>query len=340
MIRLQAHLFENLQDRSHLLAALQTALQLEHATLPPYLVATYSLKDENAGIAELILDVTYEEMLHMTLVCNLINALGGSPSLNGPDFIPKYPGPLPGAVPDLIVPLARFDKNLLENVFMKIEAPEKPQDFPVIAAAESKPARTIGQFYGLIKEIIREGGDALFANGDPTRQVIRRIDDDRSTAVTNAATALAAIDLIVEQGEGTNESPLEAATGEPAHYYRFAEILHGRALQADSSRPEGFSYSGAPINFDEAAVYPVKENLHVAEIPADSMARPIAEEFNRQYTRMLSHLHRGFNGELGQINLAVNIMSNDLTSLARQLVQIEIEPGLNAGPTFEFAPLD
>ena len=340
MIRLQAKLFQDLQDPANLLASLQTALELEHATIPPYLVAAYSLMNENGHIAELILDVAFEEMLHMILVCNLINALGGAPRLNSPDFVPTYPTFLPGAVQgELLVPLAPFNKKLLEEVFMKIEEPEDPQKFPVIALAGEAPALTIGAFYRRVKTIIEDGGDALFT-GDPQRQIVRRIDDNRSTAVTNVQTAIAAIDLIVEQGEGTASSPLEALTGEPAHYYRFEGILHGRALRADSSVPEGYSFSGDPIPFDQTKVYPVKSNLRVADLDAGSEVRAVAEEFNRQYTRMLGDLHRGFNGEPARIGAAVNIMMGDLPNLARQLVQTEIAPGVNAGPTFEFAPLD
>ena len=180
MIRLQSRLFENLQDPSKLLSALQTALELEHATIPPYLVAAYSLDEEkNATIRELILDVAREEMLHMTLVCNLINAFGGAPELNSPDFIPKYPTHLPGAVQDdLVVPLAPFSMDVLQQVFMRIEEPEEPQVFPVLAAAAIGPKQTIGEFYAQLRVLIQQGGQTMFT-GDPLRQVERRIHDDR-----------------------------------------------------------------------------------------------------------------------------------------------------------------
>lgn len=341
MIRLQSRLFENLQDSSNLLSTLQTALELEHATIPPYLVAAYSLDEEkNPTIRELMLDVAREEMLHMTLVCNLINALGGTPRLNSPDFIPNYPTHLPGAVQDdLVVPLAPFSIDVLQQVFMRIEEPEKPQVFPVVAAAVDEPKQTIGEFYALLRGIIQQGGEAMFT-GDPLRQVERRIGDDRSTKVTDVASALGAIDLIIEQGEGTTATPLEAATGEPAHYYRFAGIVHGRTLQRDASVLQGFSYSGAVIKLDSGGVFPVKANLTVTDLPGDSAARGLAEDFNRKYTEMLGELHRGFNGEPLRIGLAVNIMRNNLPNLAAKLVATEIEPGVNAGPTFEFAPLN
>lgn len=341
MIRLEASLFKNLDEPDTLRRALQTALELEHATIPPYLFAAYSLNDTNVAIRRLIVDVTFEEMLHMTLVANLINALGGEPQLNSPGFVPRYPTALPGAVQgDLVVPLAPFSRELLRDVFMKIEEPEEPRVFPVAPAVAPEDIRTIGQFYARIKETIENGGEALFEQGTPQRQVAIEVDDDDSFAITDVATASRAIDLIVGQGEGTPTSPLEA-TEEPAHYYRFEGILHGRTLRRDDTVPEGFSFSGAPIPFDPAGVFPAKPNLKVADIPIDSPARPLAEQFNRDYTAMLGHLHRAFNGEQEEhLDPAINIMRLQLRSTARMLMQAPLGDGFNAGPTFEFAPSD
>ena len=62
--------------RSHL----QTALEVELSTVPPYLCALYSIKPgANPESSRLIRSVVMEEMLHMTLVANLLNAVGGKP---------------------------------------------------------------------------------------------------------------------------------------------------------------------------------------------------------------------------------------------------------------------
>src|SRR5690242_9120195 len=99
MITLQRSLLANLRrvddPKQGLLDALQAALQLEQATLPPYLYAFYSLDPEkNTTIAELLQSVFMEEMLHIALVANLLNAAGGQPVLASFDTAPKYPGPL------------------------------------------------------------------------------------------------------------------------------------------------------------------------------------------------------------------------------------------------------
>src|ERR1700730_7630242 len=75
---------------------LQGAIELEHSTIPPYLQALYSIKrGSNAIVADLIRSIVVEEMLHMTIAANVLNAIGGSPAINTPKFIPQYPGPLP-----------------------------------------------------------------------------------------------------------------------------------------------------------------------------------------------------------------------------------------------------
>ena len=105
MIQLQKSLVADLlpdQPTPEAIAtALQHAVELEHATIPTYLYALYSLTPgKNDAIAEIIDSVVVEEMLHMTLACNVLNAIGGSPQVDKPGFIPTFPGPLPGGVED------------------------------------------------------------------------------------------------------------------------------------------------------------------------------------------------------------------------------------------------
>src|SRR5579871_5978246 len=98
---------------------LQTALELEHSTIPPYLCALYSIKpDTNLMPVQIIRSVVIEEMLHMIMVANLINAIGGEPKIGAKEtdkeglFIPQYPTQLPGDVdPTLIVGLECFSKE-------------------------------------------------------------------------------------------------------------------------------------------------------------------------------------------------------------------------------------
>ncbi len=140
MIHLQPQLFRALQSGGvHAVQeALQNAIMLEHATIPVYLYALYSLDPaRNAVIAAIVRSVVIEEMLHMNLACNILNALGGSPVIDTPGFIPTYPGPLPGGVEsELKVHLRPFSHDQLAD-FMKIEEPEEPLHFPVLQTRAS-----------------------------------------------------------------------------------------------------------------------------------------------------------------------------------------------------------
>ena len=59
---------------------LQRALELELATIPPYMICLLSIKlPGNREVAEILRGVMVEEMLHMVLVSNVLNAIGGQP---------------------------------------------------------------------------------------------------------------------------------------------------------------------------------------------------------------------------------------------------------------------
>src|SRR3954471_24254535 len=71
---------------------LQWAIELEHATLPPYMTALYSIEEgANPEAVEVIHSVFLEEMLHLTLAANILNAIDGEPQLDRPGFMPTFP---------------------------------------------------------------------------------------------------------------------------------------------------------------------------------------------------------------------------------------------------------
>lgn len=104
---------------------LQTAILIEHSTIPPYLTALYSIKDgTNASASQIIRSVVVEEMLHMIMVCNVMNAVNIQPSVNRPQNYPTYPMKLPLNV-DFYVGLETFSTNSIAT-FIAIESPSSP----------------------------------------------------------------------------------------------------------------------------------------------------------------------------------------------------------------------
>ncbi|RYG42893.1 hypothetical protein EON79_18040, partial [bacterium] len=162
------------------------------------------------------------------------------------------------------------------------------------------------------------------------------------------ASALAAIDLIVEQGEGTGQTP-EVVPDTPddpdqeyAHYYKFAMIYHGRRLvrNPDPAAADRYSYSGSPVPFDPEGVFPVPTNPKAEDFAAFPEAKAKIDAFNREYTDMLRLLHRAANGEPSVMPQATSQMKFSIAPLAESLVALEVSPGLRAAPTFEYlAPL-
>jgi hypothetical protein len=322
--------------------ALQNAIELEHATIPPYLYALYSLKPgANLEIAGLIKSVVLEEMLHMSLDCNILNAIKGTPKIDDPCFLPKYPGPLPGAVEgDLIVPLAPFSKQLLKDVFMVIEEPEDPLHFPVktFAAEVGKP-KTIGEFYAAIIGELKKLHSGDFST-DASRQLTTGFGPLRTILIHDVDSAIEAIKLIVDQGEGTKRSPLDPER-QPAHYYRFAEIYYGKKLipnpEPKKDEPE-YAYAGHDITFDPCSVWPVIANPHRDSYEAGTKARVLNDAFNGTYTSLLQSLDLVFNGQPDQLGPAIGLMEA-MQGQALLMMSTETVPGQTAGPSFEYTPV-
>src|SRR5229473_146281 len=137
-------------DLAWLRQSLQAAIELELATIPPYLCGLWSIKAQGGPAYDLIDSVVLEEMLHMGLVCNMLTAIGGTPQIvAGYQERIAYPGPLPGGVrPELTVYLAGLTQDYLKNVFMEIEYPESGP----VALALGQIYPTIGALYGAILE--------------------------------------------------------------------------------------------------------------------------------------------------------------------------------------------
>lgn len=298
-------------DIGWLQKALQSAVTLELATLPPYLCAYWSIKQE--GVASgLIREVFMEEMLHMGLACNMLTSIGGQPRMTGEEFVPKYPGPLPGGVrPGLTVYLASFSKEILE-VFMQIELPENG---PVALAASAETYPTIGAFYTAILEAFRrlpEG--SITGQGQITGSL-------GLFAIDTLEDAEKAINTIKEQGEGTSQSP--ESGDEMAHYYKFAEILHRHRLIEEDGK---WAYKGEEIPFPENEdVWPV------AEIPRGGYEE--SQDFDVLYSNLLRQLEAAWQGTVG-LSEAIYIMYA-MGEPALKLMSTPLPSGKgNYGPSF------
>jgi hypothetical protein len=108
-VRIAAPMFGTITSLESLREHLQWAIELEHSTIPPYLCALYSIEPgRNLEAIQVISSVVVEEMLHLTLAANLLNAVGGRPQLAIPKMLPGYPRPLPHSDRSFEISLFRF----------------------------------------------------------------------------------------------------------------------------------------------------------------------------------------------------------------------------------------
>jgi hypothetical protein len=270
-----------ISDLDDLREHLQWAIEIEHATLPPYLCALYSLDpDRNTEAVKVVAGVFIEEMLHLALAANLLNAVGGSPRLDMPTMLPAHPRRLPHSNGALELSLRPFGPEALE-VFLRLERPAPPD-----AAPQSDGYHTIGQFYAAIEEGLRrlcdELGERRVFSGDPSRQA--RADHFRNTSglllpVVDLASALTALQEIVDQGEGHGRGEVwdgyreahHPDRAEVAHFYRFQELKAGRRYQRGDTPNSG--PTGEAIRVDWDGVRPMRPTPRIIDHPPGNAIR-------------------------------------------------------------------
>ncbi|MET7982828.1 ferritin-like protein [Streptomyces sp. NPDC005281] len=341
-----------IENRDDLLAYLNAAMALEHATIPPYLTAYYSIHSStNSDAAHIIRVTAVEEMLHLTLAANVLNAIGGTPDLTRPGFVPSYPARLPDGEDDFTVDLRPFSPEAVET-FCKIErpgkapsadsrlvkSPDRKTHFLVSSpTAEQMRFYSIGEFY---EEII-EGLEKVAANdpslfrGDPARQVGPEYfysGGGEVVVVSDLESAQRALRFIAGQGEGL-DSGIYDSEGELAHYYRFRQLQLGRYYQV-GDHPG--APSGPPLSITWEDVYKVKTSVRLADYPAGSELARVARDFNADYGAFLALLTKAFNGQPEVLQESVCEMFR-LRDGFNRLVCTPLPGGggLHAGPTFE-----
>ena len=265
---------------------LQIAAELEWFTLPPYLNAMWSIRDErkHATIHDIIRGVAMQEMLHMAIVCNLLVAIGGRPRLAEPDRFPKYPDFPPGIDLDRQVSLQPLSMEAI-RLFMKIEQPAHP---PIVIAERSAAPRaaTIGEFYARLIEGFRNVKPAMTTTGQVTSFWFSELE----TPFADIDAAVKALEMVVEQGEGTTASAASApGSGELAHYYRFQQILDGMEF---TQQPDG-TFKKDP---SKELPFPLAADLfdtHVAPDPdLHYPGSDTVRAFDVLYTQMIADLQR------------------------------------------------
>jgi hypothetical protein len=352
-----------LQHREALVWTLGKAAALEQLVMCQYLYAAFSMKDrDDEGLTpeqleatrrwrREIMHIAEQEMLHLALVQNLLTAVGAGSALERPNF-PLPPHAYPAGIRMELLP---FNEQSLRH-FIYLERPEgfdmadqdalaaveKAAPLPLATADEIGPRlqdfATIGELYRAIEigfdHLAEKMGESRLFLGPPGAQATsRHFWFPELTPVTDLASAHAAIDTIVEQGEG--------ARGEwrNAHFGRLVAVLD-EFLEVREQDP-GFEPSRPVL---PACVREREDGLPVSLIAEPFTSRSV-DLLNAVYEVILQLLARYFahtdetDDQLGVLaEVAVALMKNIVKPLGGLVTRLPIGPeypGRTAGPTFE-----
>ena len=234
------------QDREELIYLLCEAAEFEHTVMCSYLYAQWTLKreltegvtrDELAAIERwrgALGRVALEEMLHLSLVNNLLAAVGAAPHLWRPAF-PVRPGHFPA---DVVMNLTPFGEAALDH-FMFIERPEgikivdgagfghashyRRLARPDMLAPSPQDYATQGHLYhgvlqGLARLTEQLGEERVFVGHGQAQVSVEEFGLPGLFRITDLASAQRAVEEIVQQGEGA------PAHREDSHFARFSAI--------------------------------------------------------------------------------------------------------------------
>jgi hypothetical protein len=352
-----------IKNREELIFVLSEAAMLEHMIMCEYLFAAFSLKsDVSEGVTAPQLEaikrweravshVATQEMLHLALVSNLLSSLGSLPFFYRPNF-PQRSRYFPSTVQLALLP---FGQDALQH-FLYLERPEgidlkDAPEFQLFANAASGIAldddqvvpslqefATVGHLYRGIEHgfrllVDKYGEQRVFIGPSRAQATQQYFGWPELVAVADLASAVQAIETIVEQGEGAR------GDWQTSHYGQFFSIAQEyRSLKQqdpgfEPARPAVPAYAKPPSDTSEAVLI------------TDPLAASVSELFNACYEVMLQMITRYFiHGSDNEEELrilsgtAVDMMFVAIKPLGELLTRLPVGPDLPgkvAGPNFE-----
>jgi hypothetical protein len=348
------------ENRKELTYLLSQGAELEHALMCQYLYAAFSLKGASDGLSDeqververwrtAILKIAGEEMLHWAVVQNLLAAVGSAPFVSRPHM----PHQAQGYPPGVQLSLLPFGERSLQH-FIYLERPQDVESVdgegfePVGAALEPMRAEeivprgqefaTVGHLYrscasGLAHLAEKMGEERLFIGPAFHQAEESAFGWPTLGAITNLEQAEAAIERIVEQGEG--------ATGDwdDAHFGRFIAVRDEYlAMRRDDP---GFDPVHPVVGAGMRAVEGIEPDVHITD-PATGACSDL---FNAVYELLLQMIARyfAFGHESAEeravlAGSAVDLMFRAIKPLGLLLARLPVgpeHPGTTAGANFQ-----
>jgi hypothetical protein len=348
------------ESRKELTYLLSQGAELEHALMCQYLYAAFSLKTEADGLEgewlerverwrRVILEIAGEEMLHWAVVQNLLAAVGSAPFVSRP-HMPHQAHGYPAGVQLRLLP---FGEDALQH-FVYLERPEgfELDDAALFehAGPGLEPMRSgeivpRGQDFdtqGTLYRAVERGLEHLAATLGEERLFIgpafHQADESAFRwpdlkPIESLESALAALERIVEQGEG--------ATGDwrTAHFGRFLEVLEEyRTLREQEPDFD-------PVHPVAAAGVRAAEGVEPEAYITDPTTAACSDLFNAVYELLLQMIARYFafgheNPEQREVlaRVSVSLMYDVVKPLGFLLARLPVgpeHPGATAGAIFQ-----
>ncbi|MFF4528695.1 ferritin-like domain-containing protein [Streptomyces sp. NPDC001407] len=367
--------------RGELWAVLKQAAALELAVMLQYLYAAFSVPTHGAALAYVrggrwtreqlelacggggetlddgmrggLLTVAREEMIHFLLVNNIITALGEPfhiPVIDFATLADELPVPLDFALEPLSIGSVQRYIAIEQPAALVPEIRREAGHVP--GRATGFTWTSVSELYAGVREGLRRVPDLFLVEkgrggGEHhlfLRESVNTAHPDYQLEVDDLSSALFAVDLITEQGEGgagTGGGDGGAGRSEMSHFrtfLRMSELLTTERVPG----PYGHLVPWSPA-------YPVLRNptLRAGDgarsVITDPEARAVAALFNRSYHLMLQLMAQHF-GESPDaslrrsklMNASIDVMTGMMRPLAELLVTMDSgRRGRTAGPTFE-----
>ena len=355
-----------IENRAQLIYLLTEAAELEHEILCCYLFASFTMKDDvSEGVTteqltqirewrEVLRGIAVQEMIHFATACNLLTAIGGQPQLRRPNLptgVRAYP-------PRFQLRLMPFDLDAVDQ-FVSLEQPEAlweasqqgeyraaavPLDRMSDIFSSERNYSTVGELYRGIQDdlayLVQKLGEAeLFVGPQDAQTAEAYFQLPGLISVHDLDSALAAIEVIVEQGEGASED------AEDSHYKRFLGIQreYREVLQSDPSFTPALPVVTSPHTLLPTDLQPGAE---VALID-DPASGDLCNLFDGCYELMMRVLGRLFahGDETAETlsvysDIGVRLMFDVIDPLGRAITRMPAgpsHPGMHAGPSFRLS---
>jgi hypothetical protein len=353
-----------IENRAQLIYLLTEAAELEHEILCCYLFTTFTMKDStDEGLTEsqlemvrgwrrVISGVAVQEMIHLATACNLLTAVGGGPQLRRPN-LPTTSRAYP---PGFHLGLVPFGIAALDH-FIQLERPEalvaKPEGYRAAAVpldrlgdifSSERNFESVGELYRGIQDGItylaqKLGEESLFVGPTEAQTAEPYFSLPGLIPVHDLASALAAIEVIVEQGEGASPDSAQS------HYNQFVRI---RQAYDDMLVRDPDFQPARPVVANPCTVAPADASL---EAQMNRIDDPFSADFcnlaDGCYELMIQLLGRMFvhaeesGDDLGLLaDATVGLMMDVVQPLGNALTLLPAgpsHPGRCAGPSFRLS---